>query len=1012
MSPLDLPNFQVGQLLCGGFQGTTVTPQAYHLIVDNHVSSMILSRKNAVSVAQMTKLIRDLQYIAFSQANYKYPIMFAIDEEGGMMNSLFDPDFLTQCPGAMALASTGDTELVYEISKAIAIELKKIGFLIILGPVLDVVTKLSHQLVGVRSFGTTIECVTKYGLLCAKGLRDGGLFTVGKHFPGIGNATVDSLLELPMIGDSLEQIKHFNSVPFAKLIEENLLDGVSAAGCGVPTISPDETHACLSPVLINQLLRQDLKFKGFVVSECLEMDALYHSIGLGQGVVLAISAGCDLVMVCHDFALQNEALESMEKAISNGTLDEETVSASFARIEKLQKQLPKWSELFPRGEASAKEDEITFFKNEFPDLWAKHKRLSELAYQKSITLVRDFNETLPITKFISAGKENVDNILLLTPLLNPIYAHSSGHEDNKQLFTGEEVFQKFGDMLSNHKVNESKPYNVLHTTYTANGLTPLHESLIENSKVVIVLTSEASRNMYQIGIVKYVSILCGADPNSFNNSANGSSQLSKPLIIVATLSPYDLFYNKTIGSAYLCCYDYTNNLLEKLVGVLMGDFEPEGCIPGEKMFVGKLKKDKWSGKPGDESADSHKKLRNPIPKRRWLVDEFELDRDWPGLVKLWMNNNIDTDVATMGNNKIDYRNENFFKKMYGLLAASSKTQRHFVVRNSSLNILYGVVLTWLHDQVALDGDLTKEESQSIGSIMYLLVDKSKTSQSIGKNLHSRAMRYLIKEQHCKKITLGTSFPLFVFPENSNLSLLPNNTKVISFMHNLGWDIVHKDLRKKYVMVLDGLEKWLVPKKIFRELMIVGVRFDICSDPEKLMKLIDRSIRDLAKGTQEQEEIESIKNLYLEAIKHLGSSSPFGVKIIIALEPTNQSVIGSIILFTNKSPLARFYPFMDECVVGGTPKNTPLTGGIVGPVIDPLYSNLTEIFKYGLICSGITFLKSNLNDGEVVMNQCIMVGVNDDKSISGVKEIGFHEWKYYYDYYDLKQDSEKAFKTKH
>ena len=111
-----MSTFYAGQLLCGGFQGTTVTPQAYHLIVEHHVSAMILSRKNAFNVEQMTKLIKDLQYIAMTEGRYKYPIMFAIDEEGGMMNSLFDPDFLTQYPGAMALAATGDPQLVYELS--------------------------------------------------------------------------------------------------------------------------------------------------------------------------------------------------------------------------------------------------------------------------------------------------------------------------------------------------------------------------------------------------------------------------------------------------------------------------------------------------------------------------------------------------------------------------------------------------------------------------------------------------------------------------------------------------------------------------------------------------------------------------------------------------------------------------------------------------------------------------------------------------------------------------------
>lgn len=338
---------RVGQLLCGGFQGTSVTPQAYHLIVQHHVSSMILLKKNFSSVKQITKLIRDLQYIAMTQGNYEYPLMFAVDMEGGMMNSLFDPEYLTQFPGAMALAATGNTDLVYEVLKALAVELKTIGFVILLGPVLDVVIKLSHQLVGVRSFGTTPEEVTKFGRACSKGVKDGGLFTVGKHFPGIGAALVDLLLELPMMTDSLNQIRSFNLQPFADLIKEGLLDGVSVAGCAVPSISPDEIHACLSPIIINQLLRDELKFDGMVVSECLEMDALFHSIGLGQGVILALYAGCDLVMVCHNLALQNEAIESMEKAIVNGNLDLEIINKSMKRINKLQSVLPTWADMFP-----------------------------------------------------------------------------------------------------------------------------------------------------------------------------------------------------------------------------------------------------------------------------------------------------------------------------------------------------------------------------------------------------------------------------------------------------------------------------------------------------------------------------------------------------------------------------------------------------------------------------------------------------------------------------------------
>lgn len=143
---------------------------------------------------------------------------------------------------------------------------------------------------------------------------------------------------------------------------------------------------------------------------------------------------------------------------------------------------------------------------------------------------------------------------------------------------------------------------------------------------------------------------------------------------------------------------------------------------------------------------------------------------------------------------------------------------------------------------------------------------------------------------------------------------------------------------------------------------------------------------------EIDEKQGIKTLYKEAVKYLANSSAYGVKIIIALEPTNQSVIGSIILFTNRSQLSKFYPFIDECAT----LDDLIVGGIIGPVIDPLYSNLTEIFKYGLICSGITFLKSNLSEGNGKMDQCVMVGVSDDKAMSGMRDIGFRNWRWYVD----------------
>lgn len=877
-----------------------------------------------------------------------------------MLNTLFDVEYLSQFPGAMAMAASGDANLVYKVLKALALQLRHIGFLIILGPVLDVVTKLSHQLVSVRSFGTSVDEVVKFGRACALGLRDGGLLTVGKHFPGIGSARVNSLLELPYMDESLDQIRRFNLVPFAELIKEDLLDGISAAGCGVPTIAPDETHACLLRVLISQFLRQDLGFDGFVISECLEMDALYHSIGLGQGVILAIDAGCDLVMVCHDYKLQVTAIESIRAALANGTLEESALLASLGRIERIQQKLPQWQEIFPTNTKR----ELIPFKLQYPDMWEAHKRLSEQAYKSCITLVRDYEGVLPLTQTLDkTDKTGKSNILILTPLLKPLYPDKNGDEDSleESQYPGEEVFQKFGHTIAKYCKEISPNSNVLHSTYTANMLSSLHELLIENSEAVIVVTSEALRNGYQVGLVKYVSVLCGATPLSLSESTR-TALLVKPLIIVATLSPYDFFYTKGIGSAYLCCYEYTDQALDGVAGVIMGKIAPQGCIPGEKKFsVGKSKRrfvDDASSSP-EKTPTKIKKVT--VPKRRWLVDGFDLARDWRLLIWLFMNN------FPIPNE------ESYFGLLGQLLNNNSSSQRHFVVRNSSTSVLYGVILTWVYNTYPPNSTAPTKA----GSILVLLVDKLKRHQLIGRNLMNRAIRYLTVEAECKTIQLGNSFPLMIFTDKMN-----NESQINAFYNSCGWPIA-KDSRlpKQHVLILRDLMNWSVPPKILRELTMVGVRFDICQDKETIYTLLKNSS-------------EQAQRVFNEAVTHLNQAAGYEAKIIVALDHA-QTIVGSIVIFNSVSAMARFYPFIKE----EEPDKDALVGGLFAPVIDASYTSLSNILKFGLISSGITYLRTNFNStaNNTKMNQCIMVDAPGEKTEA--LNIGFEPWKSFYEYLD-------------
>lgn len=387
------------------------------------------------------------------------------------------------------------------------------------------------------------------------------------------------------------------------------------------------------------------------------------------------------------------------------------------------------------------------------------------------------------------------------------------------------------------------------------------------------------------------------------------------------------------------------------------------------------------------------------------MDDFDCHRDWRGLLKLFKANQPNFSEST-------------FRLLVSFLHSTSATQRHFVIRNSSLNILYGVVITWVQDL----GSKEYRDEEKTGSIVYLLVDKSKRLQLIGKNLHLRAMRYLLKEQGCLLVNLGCLFPMPVFFDEGF------EERNLSFLNNVGWDINEQSkLWPAHVMVLNELSSWSVPQKIFRELMIVGVRFDICLQMEKLQELVlratesDTQEKGLPASTSTANSPDAnptvtdvrthnrwLRELYHEAMHCNDTNSAFEAKIIIALEPSNQNVIGGIVLFTNRSNLAKYYPFIEEACLGtGSYKKEALVGGIVGPVIDPSYSNLTEIFKFGLICSAVTYLKSNYCDANSVtsMNSCMMVEVMEGKAFTGIKAIGFEPWKQYHQYYDRQREDE-------
>ncbi|KAK8167122.1 hypothetical protein IWX90DRAFT_434729, partial [Phyllosticta citrichinensis] len=359
-----------------------------------------------------------------------------------------------------------------------------------LGPCLDVLTNARNQPLGVRTTGDDPQEVSAYGVAFMRGYKEAGLVTMGKHFPSYGNLEfLGSALDVPIITESLEQLSLSALVPF----------------------------------LVEGLLRSDLKFEGVVVSVCLEMEALSHNIGVGGGTVMAVNAGCDIVLLCRSFSVQKEAIDGLKVGFENSAITIDRVRESLRRVLTMKSKCTSWEKaLNPPG--------ISILSTMQPS----HTALSTKAYNKSITVVRDKNRFLPLSNIIESDEE----LLLLTPLVKPLPASAASYALSETVSAGspepavwerKRVFRELGRSLARQRNGR-----VLHTSYTANGVRPVHENLITRASAIIILTADANRNLYQHGFTKHYTA--------------GGERREKPLIVVAVSSPYDFAMDPSIGT--------------------------------------------------------------------------------------------------------------------------------------------------------------------------------------------------------------------------------------------------------------------------------------------------------------------------------------------------------------------------------------------------------------------------------------------------------------------------------
>lgn len=318
---------KIGQRLVAGFPGTSMSQAFIELVRNYKVANVILFRWNIESREQLRRLCAEIQQLVLEETGT--PAFITIDQEGGMVTRLCED--AGNVPGAMALCATQKPENIRLAGEITGKELRAMGINFDLAPDMDVNDNPDNPVIGVRSYSDDPHKVAQMGVEMVRGLMQADVLCCAKHFPGHGNTSVDSHLGLPRVDKSLEDLEKTELVPFRAAIEAGI-PAIMSSHILFPQLEPDGVPATMSRRIMTGLLKETLGFKGLIVSDCMQMNAIQTYYGTVQGVASAVHAGVDLVFISHDADLAAQAARQVMEDLQSGKLDRAEMDASVEKI--------------------------------------------------------------------------------------------------------------------------------------------------------------------------------------------------------------------------------------------------------------------------------------------------------------------------------------------------------------------------------------------------------------------------------------------------------------------------------------------------------------------------------------------------------------------------------------------------------------------------------------------------------------------------------------------------------
>lgn len=316
---------KLGQMVMIGIQGTKVDDDSLYMLNQYHMGGVILFDRNMESPEQVKQLTSDLQ----AQSNEKVPLFIGIDEEGGDVVRMAEK--LTPPPLQKEIGATGDIEQAKIWAIKTTKSLKDMGINVNFAPVADVGSNDK------RSYSTDTNTVIDFVRAATKGYQQENIIYSLKHFPGIGKGRVDSHVDSSSIDVTKEILMAEDIIPFKTIIDESDPNDyfILVSHLKYPALD-EEYPASLSSKIMTDLLRNELGYKGIIITDDMEMGAVANHNDFRSIGVKAVKAGADIVLVCHEYEHQQEVYLGLLDAVNSGEISQERIDESVKRIIKVK----------------------------------------------------------------------------------------------------------------------------------------------------------------------------------------------------------------------------------------------------------------------------------------------------------------------------------------------------------------------------------------------------------------------------------------------------------------------------------------------------------------------------------------------------------------------------------------------------------------------------------------------------------------------------------------------------